>query len=427
MRAFIPIVANQALVFLLGLVNLKLITALIPPEVNGRYSLFQSLAQLGIWITHSGLINHATRFWQRERGSGRVYLSFLARAGGRCALPLAGLLAAVCGYQSFQTGEWHWWLLWLPLLIGAAGLAFGTVGSQVLMAAQRHWAVLGWSGASGVARTVMPILCVLWWGVSFSALAWGFAAHVLVFAMGWWWLAHSLARTGTDAAAGGRDWTAELRQYGRPFALLGLGSWFLQFGDRWIVEHFFDAAQVGYLDAALKLGGIAPTLAAGALMQWIFPKVFQRADHSHGNLAWQDVRRDCDRVTGVFVLVAVAGVTLTHGLAPWLVGTLVSDQYTPALSMVFASGFILINASINQFYYLVLQGQQNSRDMVKVMLLLALVKTAGGVICASISWSAFILWPIGNVVLSWLLGRWLIQRFAMKKTGTPVVPPENPV
>jgi O-antigen/teichoic acid export membrane protein len=47
-----------------------------------------------------------------------------------------------------------------------------------------------------------------------------------------------------------------LLQYGFPIMIAGLGAWFTQVGDRWIIGYYSDSSQVGIYNAAYTLAGI---------------------------------------------------------------------------------------------------------------------------------------------------------------------------
>ena len=74
----------------------------------------------------------------------------------------------------------------------------------------------------------------------------------------------------------------------------------------------------------------------------------------------------------------------------------------------------MVASQVNQFYYLLLQGQQNSAGMVRVMLIVSGIKTLGSIGTALISWSLFSDWLIASLFISGLLGRWLIRRMAFR-------------
>ncbi len=62
MNSLIPILLNQVFSFAFGLWGLKLVSAHVSPETLGRYGLFLTMTQLGNLLTHSGLINHTSRY-----------------------------------------------------------------------------------------------------------------------------------------------------------------------------------------------------------------------------------------------------------------------------------------------------------------------------------------------------------------------------
>jgi hypothetical protein len=84
------------------------------------------------------------------------------------------------------------------------------------------------------------------------------------------------------------------------------------------------------------------------------------------------------------------------------------------MAWLFPAGLAMLTVQANQFQYLLLQGRHNSVDMVKAMIVVAVVKTAGSVVAAAISWSGFLLWlALSTLVCAWL-GRFLIQRLALR-------------
>ena len=77
------------------------------------------------------------------------------------------------------------------------------------------------------------------------------------------------------------------------------------------------------------------------------------------------------------------------------------------------TGFAAMTLQVNQFYYLLLQGQHNSAAMVRVMAWVAGVKVVGGIIAALISWQAFLIWLMASLLLCLGVGRWMIRRTAL--------------
>lgn len=419
MRAALPILLNQAVTLALGLVSLKLINRFVPPDVNGAYALFLTLTQVGTLLTHSGLSNHATRYWQRENHHAGTYVRFLAAASARVLWPLTLLLLAITFALAAVRREWIWvWILPL-LLVSNAALALNLVGTGAFNADQSFWKVFWLTQLGNAGRTFLPILLALATQMNFVALSAGFTLHGVLLLSGLVALFIWAFRTPKPEADLNQKWIRELKDYGRPYALLGAGAWLLQFADRWVVEGFYGQEPAGQFALAASLGTIIPTMVMPALMQWVFPGIFRRADSAKTREDWIELARSCDRITAAFLLISIAGLLALWAASPWLIGWLISEKYVPALAMLVPAGFAALTSQVNQFYYLLLQGQHDSASMVKVMLAVSGVKTLGSILAACVSLSALMAWLIVSVVIGGWLGRWLIRRVALDSPDSP--------
>jgi hypothetical protein len=180
-----------------------------------------------------------------------------------------------------------------------------------------------------------------------------------------------------------------------------------------LVTAFFGKEQAGIFALAANIGSIVPTLALGALMQLVFPAVFRAADHAGSLEDWRRIARRCDSITLVFLLLTAAGLILAQWLCPHLVGSLISAPYASSVGMLIPAGCGMVAAQINQFYYLLLQGQHNSAGMVKVMLTIAGIKLLGGVLAAIASLQIFLWWLTASALVSGVIGRSMILDLAL--------------
>jgi hypothetical protein len=101
-------------------------------------------------------------------------------------------------------------------------------------------------------------------------------------------------------------------------------------------------------------------------------------------------------------------------VGPHLIGWLIAERYSPSMLLLFPAGMAAITVQANQFYYLLLQGQHNSAGMVRVMAAVAGLKTLGTALAALLSWNAFLAWLMISMILSPLLGRWMIRGMILK-------------
>lgn len=423
MRSLIPVACNQLATLLLGIISLKLISEYIPAALNGEFTLFVTLAQLGMLVTHSGLLNHGMRYWQRESERSGSYARFLWTMTWRRTVLLVPLLLVVCGGVAWWQRDAIWFALFPVLIFSNVAVALFETGAGALNAERKQWSLLLLRFAGTAARVIAPVAVGLAASMTLMALSTGYAIHGLII-IG---ILGVLFRR-TIGASGApveirKKWNQELKDYGRPFIFMGIGGWLLQSADRWIVISFFGAEQAGLFAYAAGMGAMIAALAAGGLMQLVFPVIFRGADLAKTAGDWRELARKSDQATWVFLGITLAGLVGLSWVAPWLVGPLIGREYEGSLAMLLPAGLAMAGVQVNQFHYLLLQGQHNSAGMVRIMLTVALIKTIGSIAAAAISWSTFLGWLVISLPLGALLGRWLIRRTALR----PVTPPSTSV
>jgi O-antigen/teichoic acid export membrane protein len=417
MHRLVPIVLNQLGLLGFGVVGIKLVSAYVPVATYKSYALFLTLVTLGYLLTHSGLINHATRYWQREKAQAGAYAWFLWHQNWRLSIPLAGLLLAVAlGMSQYEPG-WSWWRIFLLLWICNTGFSLFTLANQALNASEYHWRLLGLSLVFSVTRALLPVGMVWLAGATLLALGFGYTVHVLITTAAVLFYFHWAAKADRPRPDQGRRWGQELRDFGRPFVLMGVGAWLLTNADRWIVALCFDEQRAGIFAMSSTIAVIVPTLVAGVLMQGIFPRVFRQADRAQTSADWRAIARRCDQMTVLFLALTLVGLTVLTFLGPGLVPWLLGADYAPALSLLVPTGAALAVATANQFNYLLLQGQHNSASMAKVMAVVAGLKVAGTVLAALVSWKVLLIWLGLSLPISIGLGRHLIHRIALNRPG----------
>jgi O-antigen/teichoic acid export membrane protein len=410
MRRFLPIILNQASVVLLGILGVVLVSHIVPREVYGAYGLFLTLTQIGVLLTHSGLINSASRFWQREHSNVNFYARFLFRAAWKRSASLAAALLGVSVVLAAAQKDSIWLLLFPVLLLGNLAMTWFNLAGVVLNAGERHWALLMVNVTSSAARALFPAGMALLLGATLFNLGSGFALHGLALAGVLLVAFRKTTFAGREDAALETAWLTELRDYGRPFILMGAGGWLLLNVDRWVVAWAFGWEQAGLFNLAANISGIVPNMAVAGLLQWVFPGIFRQADISRSVEDWQRLARKCDYCTLLFLGVTVGGLLALAAVGPYLVGWLISEQYAPSMAILLPAGLAAAATQINQFQYLLLQGQHDSASMAKLMIFLAALRTAGSMLAAMISWPLFLGWLMISTVLVGWLGRSWIQR-----------------
>ena len=412
-RLFVPIALNQASTLVFGIIGITLVSHVVPERVYGAYGLFLTLTQVAVLLTHSPLTNHASRYWQREHLRLDLYARFLLGRVWRQTWPLSALLLAVTGLQALSRHDLTWVWVWPFLLASNLVMAFVTLATLVLNASERHWAVLAVNGTATFARAFLPVGMALLLGASLSSLSLGYALQAAAVGPVIVLLFRRLNLSVTPDPALVKQWGQELRDFGRPFMIMGVGGWLILNADRWVVGAAFGEQQLGLFNLASNMAATIPGLVCAGLLQWVFPAVFRASDRARTEEDWRRLARKCDQVTLLFLGLSIGGLCALHLLGPYLVGWLIGVKYAGSMPLLIPAGMAAIAAQTNQFQYLLLQGRHNSSAIVKIMLVLASIRTVGSLIAAAISWHAFSVWMLlSTVVVAWL-GRTLIQRVAL--------------
>jgi O-antigen/teichoic acid export membrane protein len=413
MRRFVAITLNQGLTLVFGLLGIILVSHIVPERVYGAYGLFLTLTQVGVLLTHSGLTNHTSRYWQRESVHVGAYARFLLGRALWLGLPLAGILLAVSALQAIKRGEVLWLELWPLLMVTNVAVAIGNGATLALNASERHWAVFTLNGLACFARAVLPIAFALLLAPTVLALSTGYTVHALVLAFTIVVLFRHIKLARPEDTDLVPRWRKELREFGRPFVIMGLGGWLLLNADRWVVAFAFGEERLGLFSLATNVASVIPAFVCAGLMQRFFPAVFRASDRARTEQDWRNLARKCDYLTLLFLGLSVGGLCVLQVVGPLLVGWLIGAKYAASMPLLLPAGMGAVASQANQFEYLLLQGQHNSSGMVKVMLALAAMRTAGSIIAGAISWPVFLGWMLLSTVLVSVLGRTWIQRMAL--------------
>lgn len=417
MRQLAPIFLNQGLSLILGVVGIKLISAFVPPELNGPYALFLTLTQLGAIVTHSGLINHITRYWQRERTRPQTYAQFIWQRTWLASLPLLGLLAAMLPMAVKPARLGDWFVLLGLLWISNLGFCLWTLANVAINASERHWTYLGLGALGNSTRSILPGGFAWWGGATLFWVCSGYALHAGFMASVVCCLYLALGPKPEIAAPLREQWLDELKRFGRPFIIIGIGGWALQKADQWVVALFYGEKVAGQFALAVSLAGVIPTIASSALMQWSFPKIFRKADQARTRGDWLQLQRDCDRAALWFIAATALGLVLLRCLGPLLVPWLISYRYERSLSLVIPAGGGFAALLFTQFFFLLLQGQHNSAGIVRIMVVVALVKTAGSCLAAWISWKCLMGWFALSLLICGWLSRYMVFKMSSVSSG----------
>jgi hypothetical protein len=424
----IPIIVAQAFGIGCGIAGVKLNSTLLPPEVLGVYGVFLTLAPIGMWVVHAGLIKFTVRHWAAEPAP-RDLLAGLARAWLR-RLPWLAIAAVAGALALLQSSVRDGAVLFISLFLGASLLAAGALAQSALQSEGAHWKDCAVTVGGSLTRTFAPPLLYFATSGAVAALWLGFTFHTLVFAaLGAWALRRywqGTASAAADAASSGtgkgllprerpaqREVPPRTSSYRGPlFIALAAASWLLAGVNRWMVAYFFGETEAGYFTL---MGGAATVLtsALGAVfVQYFQPGFFQLGDRAAADRS--GLARRVDAVALAYSGAAVAAIVLLALAAPLLIGPLINPTYREAVRWIVPAGCFGIATITTVFYQSLLLAGRRERACAPVELTTAAVLVLGCACTAAMGMGWFARWLTMAPLVPWILTRLLARQFLFR-------------
>lgn len=340
------IVVGQAVGAVGGVVGVRLMTHCLTPATYGELALgltFTTLIQQSILSPFTG---SSLRFFGASVEAQEMN-SFLAALRGVVATLMAvvlGLIAVVVTGVLIKGAT-----MWLPIIFWCTCFAFISNASQALDGMQnaaRQRVIVAWHDGTAVwLRFLVGVAFVVLIGPrAANALAGYTAAALVVLGSQYYFFRRVLVRDGRAGPERGATlkWRRLITDYSLPIASWGFFAWAQSASERWSLQGFSGAAEVGQYAVLFQLGYYPVMILTGLLNQLVSPIIFNQA--GEGSDANRLAR--CRRWTGglsaaIFLLAVIFGL-LAHRFALSIFSLVAPPSYWAAAPylgwIVFSSG-----------------------------------------------------------------------------------------
>ncbi len=268
---------GQAVVVIAGLLGIRLLTTLLPPEVYGQVSLVIGLGALGTGVLSIPFLQSALRAFPEARDAGRIdTLRRLAARYLRRSVALIVVLLLLAGLV---------WELWkgtdvpFAVFVAAGALvacdAWRSFEQGFLNGARRQKDYALRSALDAMARPAAATLLVWWLGPAALNVVAGFAGGAATVGV----LLRNRVVRGNDSAANSaassagsdltdtwaRNHAADFLRFALPLIPLCALNWVMSMGDRYVLAASWGPEVVGVYWAAYALGS-QPFIAVNGLV-----------------------------------------------------------------------------------------------------------------------------------------------------------------
>jgi O-antigen/teichoic acid export membrane protein len=271
------IVFGQVATVVGALAGVRLLTELLDPSAYGELGLGMTAGALINQVILGPLSNGATRFYSSaiEQRDVSGYLSgvhhLLLRAAGIIGLIL---LATIAGLLTTERASFIG--ITVAVVIFAFMSGCNSILSGIQNAARQRSVVALHQAAEVWARFLLAALLIQTLHATSAMAVWGYVAgSFLIFISQYRYFRKT--HYGRRASAQRIDWQIKIWKYSWPFGAWGVFTGLQLASDRWALEHFATAQEVGFYVVLFQLGYSPISMVTGMAMQFLAPILYERA------------------------------------------------------------------------------------------------------------------------------------------------------
>ncbi len=403
------IVIGQIAVVAGSLVLVRVLTEHLDPTQYGQLALALTLGTLIGQVAFSGAMPGIMRYYAIavEKGEASEYLQAARRMMGYGTLVALGFsVLLLSGLHLFGKGD--------MLVLAAMTIIFTILGNlnttqSMIQNAARQRKIVAFHGSLDAwLRVVLAAALLAWLGGVAELVLVAYITSLLLVLASQAIFIRRLIPLQASRSAESTTWDTQIWQYSKPFVYFNIFTWIQASSDRWALDNFTSAHEVGLYAVLLQLGFTPIGIVTGLMITLIGPILFQRSGNADDPYRNANVHKRSWQITATALLFTLLACLLAYFLHGWIFRILVADQYHSVSYllpwMILAGGLF----AAGQMLSLKLMSDLNTRALVwpKIVtsLLGAVLSFSGayfaglpGVVYAAVSFSILqLLW------LGWL-------------------------
>jgi O-antigen/teichoic acid export membrane protein len=322
------VVLGQGLSILASLVLVRILTEFLPPKGYGELALGLTVAGFVNQVLMGGLIAGTSRFYSiaAEKHDLLVYFQDTCRlmiyatfvVATICLLMIVSLI--IFGYS-------QWVILAFVALLYSVLCAYNGVLSGIQNSSRQrgldalHISLEAWL------KILLLLTMMFWLGHSSTAVVIGYACSSLVIVLSRFFFLRNAINTQKQQTTKDYEWMSKIWVYSLPFATFGTFTWIQQASDRWALQAFVSTEDVGRYAVLFQLGYTPIMLAAGIIMNFFSPILYQRSGDATDDARNKNVYHLTWRLTKLILIFTLLGFLLTFFSHKWLFHILVASEY----------------------------------------------------------------------------------------------------
>jgi O-antigen/teichoic acid export membrane protein len=352
-----------------SLVAVKVLTGLLTPTAYGHLALGMTAATLITQCVLGPLANGATRFYApaMEKGALPAYLIAIRNLAVWATAGVGLLVSALVSGALFAHRS-----QWIQIAIAASLFAllsgYNSVLSGIQSAARQRAVVAIHQGSEPWLRLASATSLILLLGATSTMALLGSAiGSGFVLISQYAFFRRTILRQWGEQSREVIDiWRGAIWQFARPFSLWGIFTWAQLASDRWALDLFASAHEVGTYSVLFQLGYQPIALVMATVMQFLTPIFYHRVGSGDDLNRKDSTIRSGWKLSYLVVGISIVGFFLAEALHRPLFRVLVSPQYG---SISYLLPWMLLASGVfagAQFIALNLMSQMKTSSMLGV-------------------------------------------------------------
>jgi len=317
------------------LFGLRILTELLSPTLFGEFTLGLTIAFFSTQIIFGPKANGIVRYYAIAQKEGKMqsYVHSINEILYRAAA-LTAILGSivVCVLVAMQQHKWA------VIVASATAVAicsgYSSVYSVLLNASRRRSLVAAHQGTEPWVKLACAFGATLLLGPHAASPLIGYAiGHAISIT----YLQRATRRLHSECLSpteGERNWTMDIKAFSVPFMMFAIFTWANISSDRWALQHFAGANEVGLYAAAFMLGYSPMIIVSSMLVQLVTPIVYQTIGISSCSSSVLVAKRQCDVLSNVILALTSIGFFVTYLLHQSIFKIFIAEQYQSASYLI---------------------------------------------------------------------------------------------
>lgn len=334
-----------------GLALIRVLTEHLDPEQYGQLALALTLVGLINQVVMGGISTGIGRFYSIA-GEAQDLAGYLNTARRMMGIVTGAVvvIAILLVFGLHLLGFSQWVPLALTALIFALLSGYNATLTSIQTAARQRAIVAFHLGLDAWIKIFLTLGLLIWLGVSATSVLVCYILSSLLVTVSQFYFLSKLKAIHGDTLHTSSNWMKRIWAYSLPVSVWGVFTWTQQISDRWALQQFTDAQEVGLFAVVFQLGYVPIGLALGMVTNFLGPILYQRSGNLTDAVRNKSVHLIAWRITLLGLLVTILGFVLALLFHNWIFLLAVSPDYQAVSYLLpwmilagglFASGQIL--------------------------------------------------------------------------------------